>query len=138
MSDLVFLSATELAQRIAAREVSSEEVLKAYLERVDQHNDALNAIVVDVREEALARAREADQATARGESWGPLHGVPMTIKESYNLKGTPTTWGNPDWKDNVAAEDAVPVKKLKQAGAIVFGKTNVPLALADFQSYNDV
>ena len=138
MSDLVFLSATELAQRIGAREISSEEVLKAYLERVDQHNDALNAIVVDVREEALAQARAADEATARGESWGPLHGVPMTIKESYNLAGTPTTWGNPDWKSNVAAEDAVPVKKLKDAGAVVFGKTNVPLALADFQSYNDV
>jgi len=138
MSDLVSLSATELASRIADKQVSSEEVLKTYLERVDQHNDAINAIVVDVREQALARAREADAATARGESWGPLHGVPMTIKESYNLAGTPTTWGNPDWKDNIAAADAVPVKKLQDAGAIVFGKTNVPLALADFQSYNDV
>lgn len=138
MSDLVFLSATELASRIADKQVSSEELLKTYLERVDLHNDAINAIVVDVREQALARAREADAATARGESWGPFHGVPMTIKESYNLAGTPTTWGNPDWQDNVPAEDAVPVKKLQDAGAVVFGKTNVPLALADFQSYNDV
>ncbi len=136
--DIVFLSATELAQRIANRELSSEEVLKAYLERVDHHNSTLNAIVVDVREQALSRAREADAATARGESWGPLHGVPMTIKESYNLTGTPTTWGNPDWRENVATEDAVAVRKLKDAGAVVFGKTNVPLALADFQSYNDI
>lgn len=138
MSDLTFLSATELAQWIADKKVSAEEVLNHYLERVDQHNGDLNAIVVQVREQALAQAREADAATARGESWGPLHGVPMTIKESYNLAGTPTTWGNPAWRDNVPREDAVPVRKLKDAGAIIFGKTNVPLALADFQSYNEV
>ncbi|MEQ8858627.1 MAG: amidase [Pseudomonadales bacterium] len=138
MSDLAFLSATELARRIAAGETTSEKVLGAYLDRVDAYNPELNAIVVDVRERALERAREADAATARGESWGPLHGVPMTVKESYNLAGTPTTWGNPDWKGNIPAEDALPLRKLQAAGAIVFGKTNVPLALADFQSYNDV
>jgi amidase len=138
MSDIVFLSATELAARIANREISSEELLNAYLERVDRFNPELNALVVDVRQQALERARQADAATARGESWGPFHGVPMTVKESYNLAGTPTTWGNPDWKDNIAAEDAVAVRKLKDAGGVVFGKTNVPLALADFQSYNDV
>ena len=138
MSEIVFLSATDLAGKIARREVSSVDLLNAYLDRVDRFNPEINAVVVDVRDQALARAREADAATARGESWGPFHGVPMTVKESYNLAGTPTTWGNPDWKGNVAAEDAVPVKKLKGAGAIVFGKTNVPLALADFQSYNDV
>lgn len=138
MSDIVFLSATELAQRIADKQISSEELLKLYLERVDEHNAALNAIVVDVREEALAQARDADAALARGETRGPFHGVPMTIKESYNLAGTPTTWGNPAWKENIAGEDAVPVQRFKNAGAIVFGKTNVPLSLADFQSYNDV
>lgn len=133
-----FASATELARRIAARELSSEALLGEYLARVDRHNPAINAIVVDVRERALTRAREADAALARGECWGPLHGVPMTIKESYNLVGTPTTWGNPEWRQNVPAEDAVPVAKLEAAGAVVFGKTNVPLSLADFQSYNDV
>lgn len=138
MSDIVFLSAAELARRIAAGELTSESLLNTYLERVDRFNPDLNAVVVDVREQALAQAREADAATARGESWGPLHGVPMTIKESYNLAGTPTTWGNPDWQSNIAEEDAVSVRKLKDAGAIIFGKTNVPLALADFQSYNDV
>ncbi len=101
MSDFVFLSATELAEGIASGRFSSVEVLEAYLARVDRYNPALNALVVDVRESALARAREADAARARGESWGPLHGVPMTVKESYNLAGSPTTWGNPDWKDNV-------------------------------------
>ena len=74
----------------------------------------------------------------RAAELGPLHGVPMTVKESYNLAGTPTTWGNVDWKDNIAAEDAEPVRRLKAAGAVVFGKTNVPLMLADFQSYNDI
>ncbi|HEX7036798.1 MAG TPA: amidase [Pseudomonadales bacterium] len=138
MSDLVFRSATELARAIADGELSSQQLLEAYLERVNRHNPALNAVVVQVRERALERARAADAARARGESWGPLHGVPMTIKESYNLTGTPTTWGNPDWRTNIAAEDAVAVRKLEAAGAVVFGKTNVPLALADFQSYNDV
>jgi amidase len=138
MKDLLFASATELAARIARGEITCEALLRACLDQVDCHNPALNAIVVDVRDQALARAREADAATARNESWGPLHGVPMTVKESYNLAGTPTTWGNPQWRDNVPERDAVPVSRLKAAGAIVFGKTNVPLALADFQSYNDV
>ncbi|MEZ5561288.1 MAG: amidase [Pseudomonadales bacterium] len=138
MSDIAFLSATELAERVRRKDISCEELLRHYLERVDRYNPALNAIVVDVREQALERAREADAALARGESWGPLHGVPMTLKESYNLAGTPTTWGNPAWRENVPAEDAEAVKRLKGIGAIVFGKTNVPLALADFQSYNDV
>ena len=75
---------------------------------------------------------------ASGEHLGPLHGVPMTVKESYNVSGTPTTFGNPAFKDNVTKTDAESIKKLKQAGANIFGKTNVPLGLADFQSYNDI
>jgi amidase len=138
MSDLAFLSATELAHRINDRSVSAVELLEHYLERVDRFNPVLNAIVVDVRDQARAAARAADEALARGKPSGPLHGIPMTIKESYNLAGTPTTWGNPDWKNNIATESALAVKKLQAAGAVVFGKTNVPLALADFQSYNDV
>jgi amidase len=136
--DHIFASATELAGQIAARALSSEALLRSYLDRIDRYNSDLNAVVVAVRERALTRAREADAALERGESWGPLHGVPMTVKESYNLAGTATTWGNPAWNDNVPTEDAVPVAKLEAAGAVVFGKTNVPLSLADFQSYNDV
>ncbi len=138
MSDLSFASATELAAKIRDREISCEELLRHYLDRVDAHNAELNAIVVDIREQALEDAREADRTLAAGNAVGPLHGVPMTVKESYNVAGTPTTWGNPDWQDNVAGEDAVSVRRLKDAGAIVFGKTNVPLMLADFQSYNAV
>ncbi|HEY5680404.1 MAG TPA: amidase [Pseudomonadales bacterium] len=138
MSDIAFLSATELARRIRDRELSSEELLLHYLQRVDRYNGALNAIVVDIREEALMAARAADAAVARGVDVPPFHGVPMTVKESYNVAGTPTTWGNPKWRGNVAFEDAESVKRLKDAGVIIFGKTNVPLALADFQSFNAI
>ena len=105
MSDIAFLSATELARRIRDRELSSEELLLHYLQRVDRYNGALNAIVVDIREEALMAARAADAAVARGVDVPPFHGVPMTVKESYNVAGTPTTWGNPKWRGNVAFED---------------------------------
>jgi amidase len=88
--------------------------------------------------QALERARAADAAIARGERWGPLHGIPMTVKESFNVAGLPTTFGNPLWKDNIASENAFLVERLLQAGAIVFGKTNVPYMLADAQSYNDI
>ena len=133
-----FASATALAASIQRREVGCTELLELYFERADRHNAALNAIVVQVREEAMARAKAADEALAQGESWGPLHGVPMTIKESYDLTGTPTTWGAPHLKDNIAASDALAVQRLKGAGAVIFGKTNVPLMLSDFQSYNEV
>lgn len=138
MSNLAFASATELAAAVQKREISAVELLKLFLARVDEYNGALNAIVVDIRDQALEEAAAADQALADGTPTGPLHGVPMTVKESYNVTGTPTTWGNPAWKENIAAEDAEAVKRLKAAGAIVFGKTNVPLSLADFQSYNEV
>ena len=93
---------------------------------------------MDIRDQARTRALEIDAALANGEDPGPLAGVPMTIKESYNLAGTPTTYGNPEWRDNIAVEDAESVKRLKSIGLNVFGKTNVPLSLADFQSYNEV
>ncbi len=138
MSELAFLSATELADKLKRKAVSSEELLRHYFDRIDKHNESLNAIIVETRDEAMARAKEADKALARGENWGAFHGVPMTVKESYNVVGLPTTWGNPLWKDNVAKEDAESIKRLKAQGVVVFGKTNVPLMLSDFQSYNDV
>ena len=85
-----------------------------------------------------AEARAADKAHARGESLGPLHGLPITIKESYNLAGTATTWGVPDYAGNIATTDSETVSRLKAAGAHFLGKTNVPFSLADFQSYNDI
>ncbi len=133
-----FGSATALAAALRKGQVSSVELLQAYLERVDRFNPALNALVVDDRPAAFKRARAADRALAKGESWGPLHGLPMTVKESFDLQGQPTTWGHLPRQGHVAASDALVVTRLKAAGAVVFGKTNVPLNLADFQSYNAV
>ena len=138
MTELAFQSAENLAAMIRAGEIGCLELLEYFLARVERLNPALNAIVVLDAERARARAQEADEALARGENWGPLHGVPMTIKESYNVAGTPTTNGRPEMKDNIAPEDALSVQRLKAAGVVLFGKTNVPLNLADFQSYNDV
>jgi amidase len=138
MSELSFASATELAEKIQNKDISAVELLNHYLERVDRFNGDLNAVVVDTREQALADAAAADADLAKGVSRGPLHGVPMTVKESFHIAGTASTWGNPALKDNVFDEDAEAVKRLKSAGANVFGKTNIPISLADFQSYNDV
>ncbi len=138
MTDLHYQSAVEIARRIRSRKVSAVEVLEHFLARVAKYNPKLNAIVWMDAERARKRAREADAALARGEVWGPLHGVPMTIKESYNVAGSPTTWGDPALKDNVTETSALSVERLEKAGVVLFGKTNVPLMLADWQSYNAV
>lgn len=138
MTDQAFQSATELAANIRGKKLSSAELLDYYIARVERFNPALNAIVVKDYERAREQAKAADEALAKGEVLGPLHGVPMTIKDSYNVAGLPTTWGIPALRDNIADTDALAVQRLKAAGAIIFGKTNVPLRLADLQSYNDV
>lgn len=138
MTDLPFRSATQLAARIRRRKVGSLELLDLYVKRMERYNPALNAIVVTDLDEARKRAKAADAAVKRGKKLGPLHGVPMTVKESYDVAGLPTTWGDPKLKQNIAAKHAVAVQRLLDAGAVVFGKTNVPLMLADWQSYNDV
>jgi amidase len=138
MTDLHYLSAVELTGKIKAREISARELLDHYLARVETYNPALNAIIWMDPDGARARAGLADEALARGEDWGPLHGLPMTVKESFNLAGSPTTWGDPALAHNVTETNAVLVERLFGAGAIVFGKTNVPLNLADWQSYNDI
>jgi len=120
------------------RRIGCVELLDFYLARAERHNPTLNAIIVWQIDQARERARAADDALARGERWGPLHGLPMTVKESFNVAGLPTTFGNPLWKDNIAADNAFLIDRLLQAGAIVFGKTNVPYMLADAQSYNDI
>ena len=134
----LYSSASELARAIRSREIGAEELLDAYLDRIDRLNPQLNAVIVRVDEEARRAARAADAAVATGAELGPLHGVPMTVKESFNLAGTPTTYGLPPFRDNMADEDALAVSRLKSAGAIVFGKTNVPPALADAQSANAI
>ena len=138
MSDLTHAAALDLLQRLRRREVSSVELLDAFIARIERDDGAVNAVVVRDFERARDRARAADAATARGESWGPLHGLPMTAKESFDLPGTPTSWGIAAYRDNVAVQPAVAVQRLIDAGAVVFGKTNVPTALADWQSFNPI
>jgi amidase len=138
MDNRAFASATRLAAEIRDRQIGCIELLDFFVARAERHNPKLNAIIAWQVEKARERARAADAALARGENWGPLHGLPMTVKESFNLTGLPTTFGNPVWKDNFPPGNAVVVDRLEAAGAVIFGKTNVPYMLADSQSYNDI
>lgn len=133
-----FRSAKELAAEIRRKKIGCLELLDLYLSRAEKHNPALNAIIATDVEGARKRARAADRALARKEVWGPLHGVPMTIKESYDVVGMPTTWGVPELKDNFPPRNALAVDRLLGAGVVLFGKTNVPIYLADWQSYNAI
>ena len=138
MDQLHFKSAVEIARLIREREVRATEALEHFLARVEKYNPNLNAVIwLDVGR-ARERAKAADAALAKGEVWGPLHGVPMTIKESYNVAGSPTTWGDPKLANNVTETSALAAERLEKAGAVLFGKTNVPLMLADWQSYNAI
>lgn len=138
MTDVPFRSATELAANIRNKEISSAELTDLYIERIESYDDQVNAMVVRRFDQAREAAKAADNALARGQLLGPLHGVPISIKEAYDLEGTPTTWGEPMLKDNIAAGDAETPTRLQAAGAHYLGKTNVPLKLADFQSYNEI
>lgn len=138
MSHLAFLSATELAGKILDKEISSLELTDHFINRIEQLDDGINAVVVRDFDRALAAATKADRQLAMGEITGPLHGVPVTVKEAFNVAGLATTWGIPFLKDNIAATDAEVVKRFKQAGAVFMGKTNVPCGLGDIQTYNDI
>src|SRR5215471_15074275 len=138
MDRLHFKSAVEIARGIREREVRAVEALEQFLARIEKYNPKLNAVVWLDAGRALERAKAADAALAKGEVWGPLHGVPMTIKESYNVAGSPTTWGDPKLANNVTETSALAAQRLEKAGAVLFGKTNVPLMLADWQSYNAI
>src|SRR5918994_4273689 len=129
---LLFQSATDAAQAVRHKEVSSRELTEMLLTRIEEANPALNAVVELRREAALQEADAADEATAHGQEAGPLHGVPMTIKDSFNVAGLHTSWGNPAFKDFQADSDATVARRLKEAGAIIVGKTNVAFMLADF------
>jgi amidase len=135
---LVFSSAQEVAAAIRERHVSAVEMVDAYLARIARHNPALNAIVTLDEENAHARALEADAALARGENWGPLHGVPVTIKDSFATAGLRTTSGFAPLGNYVPAVDATVVARLRAAGAIVLGKTNLPMLVHGFQSDNAI
>src|SRR5262245_7181955 len=130
-------SAKDLVALLAARKVSAVELLEDAVARVEATDRQINALVVRDFERARDAARAADLALAKGER-RPLLGLPMTVKESYNIAGLPTTWGLSAAKDFRPEADALAVERLKAAGAVILGKTNVPVALSDWQSYNDV
>jgi len=136
MTDVAYLPAHELARMIRDRKIGSLELLEHLLARVERHNPSINAVVTFDLERARARALDADAALGRGELWGPFHGLPMTVKEAFDVAGLVTSWGSPLFKDNVARETQGVVGKLVDAGAIVYGKTNVPVRLTDWQTFN--
>jgi amidase len=136
--DLVFLPAWQLADMIRTGGVTSSEVVEAYLEQIEKHNKSLNAIVTLDAQGARKRAREADEALKRGEVWGPLHGVPVTIKDNYATAGMKTTSSLPDLAGYVPKYDATVVQKIKKAGAVILGKTNMPALGMDLQTRSPV
>ncbi len=138
MTDINFYTATELATAIRERRISSTEALDAHLAQIANHNPRLNAVVTLDQERAYRRAREADEATARGELWGPLHGLPMTLKDGHSTAGMRTTSGYAPLADYVPEEDGTVAARLKAAGAIIIGKTNVSPLLGNIQSDNPI
>ena len=137
-SDYFFSSALEVAEGIKRGEISSLELTTQILDRIEKYNPALNAVVTLLKNEALDSARAADEALLKGESWGPLHGVPCTIKDTYEMAGVLTTSGSPDFAKHISKEDAEVVKKLRKSGPVFLGHTNSPLFAGDWQSYNEV
>jgi amidase len=133
-----FATALEAAAAVKAKRISSLELTELAFRRIDAYNPNLNAVILQFREQSLARAREADRALAKKEWWGPFHGVPITVKESYGMEGVPTTAGVPQYKDFRPKRNAVVIDRILRAGAIIAGKTNVPVMLADLQSYNPI
>src|SRR5262249_17878984 len=134
---LAYRSAGDLVKAIAGRQVSSRELVDSAISRIEALDPKINAVVVRDFERARTAADAADAALAKGESRA-LVGVPMAVKEHYAVAGLPTPRGDPKYKSWKAQEDALVVQRLKAAGAIILGKTNVPLNLSDWQSFNEV
>ena len=126
VAGITTLSATEMAEQIASGALSSSEVVEAHIRRIEEVNPRLNALVVPLFEQARKEAAAADVSRSRGEALGPLHGVPITIKESFDVRGTPTTMGLSARVNLRAESDGPIVARLRVAGAIILGKTNVP------------
>jgi amidase len=138
MTELCMATAAELAQKIRTREVSCVEVMQAHIAQVERLNPILNAICTFLPEQALEGARAADAAVARGDDLGPLHGLPTAIKDTVPTAGIRTTYGSPIFADHVPTEDALVVERMKAAGAVIMGKTNVPEFGAGAHTFNPV
>ncbi len=136
--ELCFTTATELAKLLREKKVSAKEVMEAHLAQIDRINPKVNAIVTLLAEQAMNQASTADDALARGETVGPLHGIPIAHKDLVSTKGIRTTLGSPIFKDFIPEVDDLIVERLKKAGAITIGKTNTPEFGAGSQTYNTV
>src|SRR5262245_56776523 len=135
----IHLSASEIARRIARREISATEVARAFIARIGEVNPRLNAVVVPRFDEAIREAAAADERQARGDALGKLHGVPITLKECFHLAGTPSTIGlNSPTHRKLIESDGLSVARLRRAGSIVLGKTNVPQLMIWHESDNPV
>jgi amidase len=136
--DVATATAGELCQALRDRVISSRELLHQLLARSERLNPGLNAIVAWDTDRARTAAAAADDATVRGEPTGPLHGLPMTVKDVFETQGLVTTSGAPELAQHVPAQDATGVARLREAGAIIVGKTNTPMYAGDLPTYNDV
>ena len=132
----VFSTTTQLAAEIRRGGISAKEALEAFLAQIEKHDPALNAVNIIDTDRAIKRAAAADEALSRGEAWGPLHGVPFTLKDAHLTAGLHTTVGFPPFANYVSEVDSTVVARLKQAGAVLMGKTNVPVMLGDYQTSN--
>lgn len=137
-ADLVHADATELAARIRRREVSAREVVRAHLDRIDEVNPRVNAVVSLDPEGAMAAAAAADERLARGAEVGALHGLPIAFKDTHLTRGMRTTRGSPLYAETVPDEDELLVQRIQAAGAIRIGKTNVPEFAAGSHTFNPV
>ena len=138
MPSIVFESAKKQALAVRNRTINASDLLEAHFKQIDKYNPKINAVVWQDREAAKELAWQIDKETSMGKFRGPLHGVPVTVKESFNLSGAPTTWGDPCNIDNIDTTDSDAVARFRSAGAIVFGKTNVPLNLVEWQTFNKI
>tara|TARA_B100001996_G_scaffold56083_1_gene39732 strand:- start:1841 stop:3310 length:1470 start_codon:yes stop_codon:yes gene_type:complete len=138
MSSIVLQSAKKQAKAIRERSIKVSDLIEAHFEQIDKFNPEINAVIWQDREAAKEVAWKMDKEVAMGQFRGPLHGVPVTVKESFDLTGAPTTWGDPQYKGNIAKSDSDAVARFRSAGAIVFGKTNVPLNLVEWQTFNEI
>ncbi|WP_243723213.1 amidase [Actinomadura sp. 7K507] len=139
MSDEIhFASARDLARRIRARELSAREVVQAHLDQIERTNPPVNAVVTLVAEEAMTRAREADERLAAGEPPGPLHGLPVAHKDTHATKGIRTTSGSPIFAGHVPDADELVIERMRAAGVVTVGKTNVPEFAAGSHTFNPV
>ena len=134
--NLDMAGAQETLAALRAKQIAARELVERTFQRLDKYNPIINAVVWQSRHDAMTRAGRADEVLARGDTLGPLHGLPITIKEAFAYRGSPNSWGLPPLKDVNSPRTAIAVERLEAAGAIVIGKTNTPVMLGDWQSDN--